>query len=283
VDAKALGNASEVEQMAGRRSWVALGILILSAVVGGFSMTAPLFGDPQSKNGAALSFEVASVKSNTSGLLSPTGMSVNPGQLTATNAALAFLVMRAYDVQDYQISGPPWLRGADRYDIAAKAETSSSSDHMMLMLQTLLVDRFKLAVHRESKEGAMYTMVVAKNEPRLVEGKDGEESHLSDTPTNEPAQGIVRHFVGKKTSMCQLAQRLSNNLRRPVLDTTGLTRDYDFDVKWVSDKGTASSMDGYFDPLLTALQAQLGLRLEARKGQVEILVIDHAEKPTSEY
>jgi uncharacterized protein (TIGR03435 family) len=180
-------------------------------------------------------FEVASVKSDTSGLLSPTGMSIDPGRLTVTNLPLAFLVMRAYGVQDYQISGgPSWLRG-DRYDIAAKAETSSSSEQMMLMLQTLLVDRFKLAVHREFKDGAVYAMVVAKNGPGLTEAKEGEESHLSDTAKNEAGRGMVRHYVGQKTSMSQLAQSLSNLMRRPVLEATGLTRDYNFDVPWVPD------------------------------------------------
>ena len=190
--------------------------------------------------------------------------------------------MRAYGVQDYQISGgPSWLR-ADRFDIAAKAETSSSSDQMMAMLQILLVDRFKLAVHREFKESAGYAMVAAKNGPGLIEAKDGEESRLREMVKQEPGKGTVRHFVGQKTSMSQVAQWLGKLLRRPVLDTTGLTRDYDFDVEWVPDAGVVSLSDGFFDPLLDALQARLGLRLESRKGQIEVLVIDHAEKPTGD-
>jgi uncharacterized protein (TIGR03435 family) len=250
------------------RRFVALGILALLGVA----------ASPQSRDAAPLSFEVASVKANTSGQLA-TGMSVDPARLTVTNQPLSFLILRAYGVKDSAISGgPSWLR-VDRYDIAAKAETDSSNDQMMLMLQTLLRDRFKLAVHRESKEGGMYGMVVAKNGPGLTEAKDGEESRLNETVKNEPGKGMVRHLVGQKTSMRQLAAYVSNPLRRPVLDNTGLTRDYDFDVEWTPDLGYAPSEDGYFDPLLTALQGRLGLKLESRKGQVEILVIDHAEKP----
>jgi len=252
---------------------VATGLIVLLLV-------SPFHGNIQAQT--ATSFEVASVRSNTSGLLGPTGMSIDPGRITITNLPLAFLVTRAYGVQDYQLSGgPSWLK-VDRYDIAAKAETRSSSDQMMLMLQTLLVDRFKLAVHREFKEGAVYVMAAVKNGPRLIEAKEGEESRRSDSIRNEPGKARVRHFVGQKTSMSQLAQMLSNMLRRPVLDTTGLTRDYDFDVEWVADDKLVPSSDGYFDPLLDALQARLGLRLESRKGQVEVLVIDHAEKPTSD-
>jgi uncharacterized protein (TIGR03435 family) len=216
----------------------------------------------------AQSFEVASIKPNTSEN-GRSSMRPGPTELYLENTSLRKCIALAYNVsedRDNAISAPDWLN-FERYDIAAKFPAGTPLDQVRAMLQNLLADRFKLRLHRESKEVAMYALVTAKNGPKLAESAAGTQGSIG------MSQG---HLSGKGVPVAALADRLSGpvfQLGRPVVDRTGISGLYDFTLDWGSDDSTPS--------LFTALQEQLGLRLEAQKGSVEVLVVDSMErKPT---
>jgi uncharacterized protein (TIGR03435 family) len=252
-------------------------------------------------------FEVASVKLNTSGnnmtnIRPPVG-----GRFTATNARLKMLVGLAYKVQNFEISGGPGWADSEGYDITARAaESNIGIDELRPMLQTLLEDRFELKVHRETKEVPVYVLIAARNGPKLPEGKEGGcvafGPNTPPPPPPPPGQfpptpcgGFFmspNHLEGGKIGMKQFVNALSNILGRPVIDKTGFTGTFDVKLDF-SPEGTAFSGRGGFGPpgdtansdnpppsIFTAVQDQLGLKLESQKGPGEILVIDHAGKPS---
>jgi len=234
---------------------------------------------------AALSFEVASVKPNTSGTRGGR-LNTETGRLTITNIPLRTCVKAAYQVQDYQLIGGPGWPETERYDIVAKAESPVGDDQLMRMLQSLLAERFKLALHRETKELPGYALVMGKNGPQLHE-------------VELAGKGWVRNGVGRlngqEVSMARLAEGLSGRLGWPVLDQTGLKGVFDLKLEWTPDPALArnagegkesaaveSGSDASGPSIFTALQEQLGLRLEARKVPAEILVIDHIERKVTD-
>jgi uncharacterized protein (TIGR03435 family) len=224
-------------------------------------------------------FEVASIKPNKSG----GGMSsvrITPGQVFMENVSLRKCIALAYNVsenQDSAVAGPDWIR-SEVYDIIAKfpPETPLEQvrpEQVRMMLQELLADRFKLRLHRESKEVPVYALMVGKTGAKLQESASGTPSGFS------MGSG---HIEGRAASMAALADRLSNasfQLGRPVLDRTGLKGAYDFTLDWTPDG--AQEADATGPSLFTAVQEKLGLRLEAQRGLAEVLVIDSmARKPT---
>jgi uncharacterized protein (TIGR03435 family) len=180
----------------------------------------------------------------------------------------------------------------DGFDIVARPDRdvpngSAGNATVRLMLQALLADRFHLTIHRESKELPTYALVVAKNGPKMPESAP--ESRGPAFRMGEPDK-----LEATKVKTVQFTQVLSNQLGRTVVDKTGLTADYDFKLEYTPDAGQRVGLNGR-DPgpertetapaldapsLFTALQEQLGLKLEAQKSVVEIVVVDHAEKPT---
>jgi bla regulator protein blaR1 len=261
-------------------------------------------------------FDVASVKPNKAGGM---GMRiwVQPGgRFQADNVSLKSLIKMAYGVQDFQISGaPPWL-DSDKYDIEAKANAPSevemnkmtdaqrdeSFERNKLMVQALLADRFKLTLHKESKDAPIYVLVVAKNGPKLKEATAEEMAPPDPNDAPKPPGAKVRmpgrgirmgrgDLTATAARVSFLAEVLSNQVGRTVVDKTGLTGNYDFSLKWTPDQnqgqmfgGPGGPGDGLPPPdpngpsIFTALQEQLGLKLESQKGPVDLLVIDHAEK-----
>jgi len=252
----------------------------LSAIAGPIAiglLNAPM-GRAQSRPDARLTFEVASVK------LAPPGatersLSHSPGaRLITSNATLKQLVFLAYQVMPFQVTGgPDWVESAG-FDIEAKAANpKASQEQFRQMIQTLLADRFQLKFHFASKEVPVYALVVARNGSKLVEAKD------------DSADVSMRNGRGEMTgvnTMAMFASALSRPLQRKVVDETGLTGAYTFKLQFVpdekparpSDDGAAPSLDGA--SLFTALREQLGLTLKPAKGPVEVLVIDHADKPS---
>jgi uncharacterized protein (TIGR03435 family) len=249
-------------------------------------------------------FEVASVKPNTSG---SNMISVRPpvgGRFTATNARLKMLIGLAYNVKTAQISGGPQWLGSDGYDIAAKAaDPNTNLDQLRPMLQTLLENRFQLKVHRETKEMPIYVLMLAKNASKLPEAKDGGcvkmEPGSPPPPPPTPGQlppilcgGFLRApnlLQAGKVDMKQLANVLADVLGRPVVDKTGFTGTFDVKLEFTPEGttfgdfgpppgGLTPGFDTSGPSIFTALQDQLGLKLESQKGPGEILVIDHAEK-----
>jgi uncharacterized protein (TIGR03435 family) len=211
-------------------------------------------------------FEVASVKllPGRDGLtsFSPFGT----GRFTMTNTPLELLIQVAYSVPSSQISAGTWL-GSERYDVVAKAEdgVKLTPEELSPRLRQLLEQRFKLAVHREPKEVQGYALVAAKGGPKL---------HQSSG--NEAAGGIIYPggIRGPNWSMASFAATLSSAVGRPVIDQTGIEGNYEIEIEYARDGDTNSSLPSVF----TALQEQLGLKLEPRRVPIEIVVIDHAEK-----
>jgi uncharacterized protein (TIGR03435 family) len=254
-------------------------------------------------------FEVASVKPNKSGdgrvmlSLPPTG------RLTATNVTLRLLMRPAFDVQDFQmVGGPSWL-DSDRFDVVAKApEGVVEPEHVRPMLRALLADRFKLVTHTETRDMPIYALVLARPDGRF--GPNMKLSPLdcdavfragrggAPPPPPQPGEpiqcgsmmgpGIVR---AGGMPLGALARALSPIVGRPVLDQTGLKERYDFQLKYAPEgRGAgpgpggpdAPSVDPDMPSLFTALQEQLGLKLESQRGPVDVVVIDRVEQPTED-
>ena len=231
--------------------------------------------------GTRLEFEVASVKLNRTGAR---GSSATPSpggrRFSATNAPLIMLVMLAYNVTQRQIAGLPNSFNAEGYDIEAKSDHPVSYQQQMRMLQTLLADRFKLTLHRETKELPVYAMVVAKGGPKLRENPD-----QGDPLVTRGAKAGEQVF--KNYPMPRFAFILSVQLDRSVEDRTGLTGSYDFTLAYTRDRVGPGVLEGREErpnsdtpSIFVALREQLGLRLESAKGPVETLVIDHVERPS---
>jgi uncharacterized protein (TIGR03435 family) len=224
-------------------------------------------------------FEVASVKSRKPVVAEGrTGERIDsvPGSLTIRNASMGACIKWAWWVKDYQISGPSWLND-ERYDIVAKAAGPVGTDELRQMLRTLLAGRFQLQVHRETKELPVYTLVAARSGPKL---------HNAEPGGNTDMRGENGSFVFRGTSMPQFADDLStlSQVDRPVLDRTGIPGTFDFSLKFgdSNDEMKSVLVVGGGPSLFTIIQEQLGLKLEARKGPVEILVIDHVERIPTE-
>jgi uncharacterized protein (TIGR03435 family) len=233
-------------------------------------------------------FEVASVKLSTPDER-VIGLSTYPGgRITATNYTLEMLIEEAYNVQRFQISGGPRWIGDDRYSIVAKPPASSASSKSMppypkwpprkdqrLMLQTLLLlaDRFHLQLHREMKEGPVYILAMGNKELKLKPAKSADDYPWVGSPEGGGISGTG--MAATNASMQLLATRLTGYLRRPVLDQTKLKGAFDFKFDYAAEDNQPDVIASIF----ASLQG-LGLKLEAAKGPIETLVIDHAEKPT---
>jgi uncharacterized protein (TIGR03435 family) len=220
-----------------------------------------------------LSFEVASIKPF-QGLATYVRFDVSSPRVTISEYGLPGLIMAAYKVEPWQISGgPAWLE-SDRLNIVANAlgEGKPTSDQVQQMLQSLLADRFQLKVHREKREGPVYTLIVDKKGPKLKPSTSADSTFT----LGGRARTVLMTF--QKQTMEYLALELSNSsgLDREVLDETGLTGTYDFKLEWAANPLPDSNEPGLF----TAVQEQLGLKLESQKAPIGILVIDHAEKPS---
>jgi uncharacterized protein (TIGR03435 family) len=232
-------------------------------------------------------FEVASIKLNKSGNPRVMVAPIRGGRYTVTNIPLQYLVTAAYGIKNNsQFSGAPaWLL-SERYDIEAKAEGDPSFDGMLPMLQTLFEDRLKLRFHRETKELPVYALVVSK--PGKLHESEAECGPPPDSLPAAPCRFMILpgHLGGPKEAIVQLADALSRLTDRVVLDKTNLTGTYDINLDYTpeQDQGPPPLESAPLDPngpsLFTALQEQLGLKLESTKGPVEILVIDHVERPS---
>jgi bla regulator protein BlaR1 len=230
----------------------------------------------QSQGASGLEFEVASVKPHKPqpGPLS-VSTSVENGRLNYTNVTLKNCIRQAYRLRPYQVSGGPAWVADDRYDIVAKSESPADRAQVMRMLQTLLADRFKLKFHIETKEMPVYSLVVAKNGLRIKEANDDGNGTQIDGDPRHP-------LVARNISMAGFAGTLSRlqELDRPVIDATGLKGVFNFTLDYSSDAAAPSDNAG--PSIFTALTEQLGLKLEAGKGPVDILVIDHVERLTGD-
>jgi uncharacterized protein (TIGR03435 family) len=229
-------------------------------------------------------FEVASVK-EVDHPVAPHAVSliINHERLNIDAAALRQIIGLAFAIQRVRVQGgPPWI-DEDLYDIVAKAGSAEvTRDEIREMLQTVLADRFKLSVHRETKELPEYTLVPWKDGPKLKPAGDQDATGIK--PDGSPNGG--RRFEFRKTSFATLVNFLANTLNSPVIDKTGVPPGlYNFTLQWTESVANQRPEDaGPLDSgpsLFKALQEQLGLKLEVKKVPIEVLIIDHIEKATA--
>lgn len=215
-------------------------------------------------------FEVASIKLNLTDSHTSSAGTDPGGRFNATNLSLKDLIGYAYGVRDTQISGVPRELESRRYDIVARANTvkEMSREEVMPCVQALLADRFRLRVHRETREGLVYALVLAKSGPKLT-AHAGTQGATGIGSSSGPGKASIE---GSKASMAGLADHLAGKAGRPVIDRTGLTGEYDFRLEWASEQAVDSSLPSFF----TAIQEQLGLKLESMKGPIETIVVDSA-------
>lgn len=227
------------------------------------------------------SFEVASIKENHSGEIRTTQFPYPNGTLVIENNTVRQLIRSAYGVWDYQITGLPAWADERHYDITAKAAGPATRQQLMAMLQRLLEDRFALSLRRESREQPIFALL------RVTPGKLGRglspASAEDERGRLSPIRGVPGGgMTGQAATMADLANVLSNQQERLVVDKTGLTGKYNFTI----EGDAAAGPDRPVPPqealralrdrawIATALREQLGLRLEAQRGPVEVLVIE---------
>lgn len=196
------------------------------------------------------------------------------GRCVITDARLSHMIAIAFHVgsMSYIKGGPDWVAsGGDRFTVDAKADdpTKTTEDQLIQMLQALLIERFKLKFHRETKQMPGYALVLAKNGPKLKAAK-GEDVEFS-FGGGKPSPGQPTCLTARKWPVSMLATILTQMGPEPVIDHTGLTGEYDFKLCWNDTDGPSH---------FSALQDQLGLKLESQKVPVSFFIVESAEKPT---
>jgi uncharacterized protein (TIGR03435 family) len=250
-------------------------------------------------------FDVVSIKPNKS----DSGMvriMAKPDGYSASNVSLKMLVQSAYGIREDLVSGAPNWADSARFDIDAKVAGSDvdalkklSPEQRRLILRPLLAERFKLQAHIETKQLPVYELILAKGGSKLKEAVPGNDyANGIKGPDGVARGGMMRvgrgQLAAQAVQMTSLSNMLSQQLHRTVIDKTGLTGKYDLELNWAPDQGsdpmfkgpdgsqqrTDSTPDSSGPSIFTALQEQLGLRLQSAKGPVETLVIDHVEMPS---
>ncbi len=256
-----------------------LGVMLCSSAV--FTQA------PAGEQSVAKSFEVATIKPAAQDQKGRYITMQGTNRFVVKYYTLKLMIAAAYNLSPKVISGGPEWADLDHFDILAltPGETRPSHDEQMAMLRTLLSDRFKLSFHREEKEFSIY---------RLELTKSGSKLKVSTAAPDDPAQLISTvypqriHLPARNATMDDFASLLQRALLdRPVVDGTGLSGRYDFDLDWAPNETQfgggvpVAPQDAQAPPFFTAIKEQLGLELEATRGNVQALVIDHAEMPSA--
>jgi uncharacterized protein (TIGR03435 family) len=242
------------------------------------------------------SFEVASIRPASGkpapgtqglGLMRGGPGSPDPERLTGNSVNLRILLQRAYGLQPFQIIGPDWVATA-LYDVAAKVPPGATKDDFNRMLQNLLEDRFKMKLHHETRDFPSYDLVIAKGGLKLKDAVSTDAGIAKAAPdasggiitTRPPKDGSGFITTGRGAKLAGLANMLQNQLKGSVVtDHTGLTDTYDFHFEFSPpDVGTTGDFSA--PSIFTALEKELGLKLEATKTQLDCIVIDHIEQPS---
>jgi len=282
-----------------------LGVLAMALVAGS---TLPRLVHAQAPS-PSTTFEVASVKANTSVDRRVTMQTQPGGRYTATNVTVRDVVREAYRLLPFQLAGEPDWMSRDRFDIVAKGngdvdapfgtDPQAGPSPLQLMLRALLADRFKFVAHEDTREFPIYALTVAKADGRLGAGlrpsttdcASAGRGGTAPAPSPAPDCGLFigpAKITGRSVALSQLASGLSGIAQRTVVDRIGLSGRFDFDLTYtpdlISPEGAKTAAAGLADAngpsLFTAIQEQLGLKLESTRGPVKILVIDRVEHPT---
>ena len=270
-----------------------LALLLLSAAIGHGVVEAQTHASqpatqPPSHVAAAAPpvFDVAAIRQNLSDHTARTHIisSPNDGHFTAINATLKQLLRFAYGLPETRIVGAAAWLDATKFDVEAKADSSvdeqmkglssdAGREQKQKMLQALLAERFGLKAHEETRELPIYVLVVAKGGAKFLDSK-------ADGTTIDSGHGRI-DVRGGANSVALLAEELARQLDRVVVDQTGIQGRYNLSLQWTPDDQAGSSSTADAGPsIFTALQEQLGLKLESQKGPVKVLVIDHIEMPS---
>jgi uncharacterized protein (TIGR03435 family) len=233
------------------------------------------FGLPQQPTDT---FEVVAIHPSRADSMN-TQIQMQPGgRLIIVNATLRTLIRNAYGVLPFQIIGEPKWSEIDHFDINAKNSSGQemTQESARPLMQNLLADRFHLKAHWETREEAVFALVVEKDGPKFQPHADSLQHGMNSS--RQPGKVNMR---GADVTMTQLADELAFRLQRFVIDQTGLAGHYDFILHWNPDPVIDGASANESEPSLgTALHEQLGLKLNPTKGPVKVLVIDAAEKPT---
>lgn len=260
----------------------------------------PVVAPLQTAGGAKVAFDAATVKPATR--LGPIGLrsdqtggpgTSDPGLFTCRNCSLYWVLADAYPIHGYDFSGPDWLQN-QRFDFFAKIPAGATREEFQKMLQNLLVEKFKLSVHRETRPMQVYELTVAKNGPKVKQGvpKEPQESDSASGPLKRDADGFPiltggmsmaitpghARLHSENQTMAWFAERLSQQLQMPVTDATGLAGTYEFTLSWSWEQDTPGAQLSAQQDLVRAVQSQLGFKLERKRGKGEVLVVDHVEK-----
>ncbi|HVW12009.1 MAG TPA: TIGR03435 family protein [Bryobacteraceae bacterium] len=235
------------------------------------------------------SFEAASIKPNNSGENFLSVRLVPGGSVRAINATLESLITTAWQIPDFELADAPGWVKSERWDIEAKGSGNAAPPEILGRLQSLLADRFHLRVHTETREMPVYALLIAKGGAKLRPAREECFDPTAGIPppslTARPCGGFNRgsnQLLGARDTTANLAQVLAKTLGRSVIDKTGLPGTWDVTLKWTPDELlNAAYADSQLGSIFTALQEQLGLRLESQKGPVSVLVIDSVEKPSA--
>jgi uncharacterized protein (TIGR03435 family) len=216
----------------------------------------------------AQTFEVATVKRNLSGPNAPNAFSPEPGRLVVTNMPLDQMLQATFHIRTGMLIGATGWMTSDRYDIEGKAPGVSKFDDQMVMLKALLIERFQLKFHTETRQLTMLYLVKGKSGPKFTPSAEGDgKEHINIRPTQISGTNIpFGHFVSI----------LEAQLSRPIKNDTGISGDFDLSLKYVKDDAP-NAAEG--PSVFAAVEEQLGLKLESRKGPAEVLVIDSAQRP----
>jgi uncharacterized protein (TIGR03435 family) len=239
-------------------------------------------GLPLRSQAPAPKFDVVSIKPNTNGISNALPPSRSNGSFSASNVALKSVIANAYEVRIFQVEGgPDWLT-SERFDIIARGPEGTPDQLRPAMLRTLLAERFKLAAHFETREQQVYSLVLLRGDgrlgPQLKPSAPASGSSSGGFPSTSVGNGTAR-INGRRVSMDTLAIMLTGSVfNQRVINRTGLSGEFELDLRFTPDSSTAAAPE--FPSIFTAVQEQLGLRLEASRGPVEVLVIDSVERPT---
>ena len=242
------------------------GLLLVVIVVTGLPLTAQQ---------STTAFDAASVKASAPGAGGASWAGRGP-QLIIQNYPLRDIILGAYGLRSYQLAGGPDWIDSTRFDIVGRAPEGVPRD--TAMLRTLLTDRFRLKTHTETRQIPVYSLVLARDDRRF--GPQLRPSTLDCAVTRCTASVLSGKIQTNGYSMAQLAQLLTGNVDRMVIDRTGLTGVYDLELAWTPDTGAAEAVTRDAPVLFTATVEQLGLKLQPAVGPVDVLVIDLVERPT---
>jgi uncharacterized protein (TIGR03435 family) len=251
------------------------------ALIGLVTIVMTLHIHGQSSQGTAtpkapVAFEVASIKPIPPPIPSGGGpWIITNGRFRAEIGFVRGMVAWANNVLGAQVKGgPDWLDREPYFVDARAADSQAGPDQIRLMLQTLLSDRFKLMVHRETQQGQVYKLVVGKSGSKLQDAKGGRKNFINWT-------GLGQVTFTENSTLLGLINVLSSLLGSPVLDETGLKGTYNFSLEFTDPRDPRPPQADSRPDLFAAVQEQLGLQLLASRGPVEIVVIDHMERPSA--